>query len=153
MSYRQVTGGSNEDRECLERSFANPIYDASNQPHIDQDSHDPTYEQLDDSDCSEHSFINSLYNSSLEQHNSSDSVTTSIRSRDSTVDHHYSTLEQSEQEHDYHVLNGPLGDQRETTTDKEESNISAVDQGQDGSDTERSDIVDSKDFDDLLSSS
>ena len=46
-----------------------------------------------------------------------------------------------------------MGDQRETTTDKEESNISAEDKGQESSDTERNDIVDSQDFDDLLSSS
>ena len=137
----------------MERSFTNPLYDASNQPQIDQDSHDPTYEQLDDLNSSEHSFINPQYNDSTEQHNSSDSHTTSIRSPDSTADHHYSTLEQPEQEHDYHVLDGPMGDQRETITDKEESNISAEDQGQESLDTERSHIVDSQDFDDLLSSS
>ena len=137
----------------MERSFTNPLYDASNQPRMDQDSHDPTYEQLDDLNSSEHSFINPQYNDSTEQHNSSDSLTTSIRSPDSTVDHHYSTLEQPEQEHNYQVLDGPVGDQREATTDKEESNISAEDKGQDSSDTERNDIVDSQDFDDLLSSS
>ena len=120
---------------------------------MDQDSHDPTYEQLDDLNSSEHSFINPQYNDSTEQHNSSDSLTISIRSPDSTVDHHYSTLEQPEQEHNYHVLDGPVGDQRENTTDKEESNISAEAKGQDSSDTERNDIVDSQDFDDLLSSS
>ena len=143
-SCRQI----NNDRECLERSFANPIYDASIPSQINHDSTDPSYEQMDDSDCSEHSFINPLYNGSTEQHNTLDSLTTSLRPPDSTIDHHYSTLEQTGQEHDYHVLECPLGDQIENTTDKEESSISesAENEGQTGSDRE-SDSAETQDFD------
>ena len=130
--------------DCSDRTINNALYYVSIQPKINQHSPDQEYEQIDDSKSSELSFKNALFIASPAQQadhlycdpeydlceekrgvNQQNDPrlhlpTASSESHDPTTDHHYSSIEQAEQEHSYHVLD-PLENWRSTNDDKESS--------------------------------